>query len=157
VEQPFYSLEPFEETWQVGMGIAMFGGIVILFAFGTFFSIMRASAEAADDGFGTLTILEVLADKGRDTGFLIQGKRHFGLLDVRQRSVVVSARLRGVALVLAAALWFVVGFGLAESGELGAAGQELQGFLPRFLRLTLGSRGAPGSCASLIASVQTGN
>jgi len=48
-------------------------------------------------------------------------------------------------------------FELAEVGALGAAGQELQGFLPRFLRLTLGSRGAPGSCASLIASMQTGN
>ena len=48
-------------------------------------------------------------------------------------------------------------FDLAESGALGAAGQELRGFWPRFLRLTLGSRGAPGSCASLIASVQTGS
>jgi len=113
VEQPFYSLGPFEENWQVGVGIATFGGVVILFAFGPFFGIMRASADAADDGFGTLTILEVLTDKGRDTGFLIQGKRHFGLLDARQRSAVVSARLRGAALVLAAALWFVVGFGLA--------------------------------------------
>ena len=95
VEQPFYSLGPFEENWQVGMGIAMLGGTIILFAFGTFFGIMRASAEAADDGFGTLTIVEVLTDKGRDTGFLIQGKRHFGLLDASQRLAVVSARLRG--------------------------------------------------------------
>ena len=95
VEQPFYSLGPFEENWQVGMGIAMLGGTIILFTFGTFFGIMRASAEAADDGFGTLTIVEVLTDKGRDTGFLIQGKRHFGLLDASQRLAVVSARLRG--------------------------------------------------------------
>ena len=49
-------------------------------------------------------------------------------------------------------------FELAEGGALGGgAGQELQGFLPRFLRLTLGSRGAPGSCASLMTSVQTGS
>ena len=47
VEQPFYSLGPLEENWQVGVGIAMLGGIIILFAFGTFFGIMRASAEAA--------------------------------------------------------------------------------------------------------------
>ena len=113
VEQPFYSLGPLEENWQVGMGIAMLGGIIILFAFSTLFGIMRASAKAADDGFGTLTILEVLTDNRRDTGFLIQGKRHFGLLDARQRSAVVSARLRGAGLMLAAALWFVVGFGLA--------------------------------------------
>jgi len=45
-------------------------------------------------------------------------------------------------------------FDLAESGVLGSGGQELQGFFARFLSLTLGSGGAPGSCASLIASLQ---
>ena len=46
-------------------------------------------------------------------------------------------------------------FDLAESGVLGSGGQELDGFLPRFLGLVLGSGGAPGSCASLIASLQS--
>jgi hypothetical protein len=46
-------------------------------------------------------------------------------------------------------------FDLAESGVLGTGGQELQGFLPRFLSLVLGSGGRPGSCASLIASLQS--
>jgi hypothetical protein len=45
-------------------------------------------------------------------------------------------------------------FDLAESGALGSGGQQLQGFFARFLSLTLGSGGAPGSCASLIASLQ---
>jgi hypothetical protein len=45
-------------------------------------------------------------------------------------------------------------FDLAESGVLGSGGQQLQGFFARFLSLTLGSGGAPGSCASLIASLQ---
>jgi hypothetical protein len=45
-------------------------------------------------------------------------------------------------------------FDLAESGVLGSGGQELHGFFARFLRLSLGSGGAPGSCASLIASLQ---
>ena len=142
VEQPFYSLGPFGENWQVGMGIAMLGGIIILFAFGTFFGIMRASAEAADDGFGTLTIVEVLTDKGRDMGFLIQGKRHFALLDARQRSAVVSARLRGAALVLAAALWFVVGFGfavmLAARGFLTPSGIWLMTVGPTGFMLAVG-------------------
>jgi hypothetical protein len=44
-------------------------------------------------------------------------------------------------------------FELAESGVVGA-GAQLEGFFPRFLSLTLGSGGAPGSCASLIASLQ---
>jgi hypothetical protein len=44
-------------------------------------------------------------------------------------------------------------FALAERGVVGSGRQELQGFFPRFLSLTLGSGGAPGSCASLIASL----
>jgi hypothetical protein len=113
VEQPFYSLGPFEDNWQVGMGIAILGAVIILFAFGIFFGLMRAAARGADAGYGTLTILEVATDSGRDTGFLIQGKRHFGFLDGDRRAAIVSARLRGAGLVLAAALWFVVGFGIA--------------------------------------------
>ncbi len=46
-------------------------------------------------------------------------------------------------------------FDLAESGVLGSGGQDLQGFLANFLSLVLGSEGAPGSCASLIASLQS--
>ena len=113
VEQPFYSLGPFEDNWQVGLGIAILGGVVILFAFGMFFGLMRAAAKAADSGYGTLTILEVVTDAGRDSGFLIQGKRHFSLIDSSRRGAVVSARLRGAGLVLAASLWFTVGFGVA--------------------------------------------
>jgi hypothetical protein len=45
-------------------------------------------------------------------------------------------------------------FDLAEGGVLESDGRDLDGFLPRFLGLVLGSRGAPGSCASLIATLQ---
>ncbi|MDA0313508.1 MAG: hypothetical protein O2992_15540, partial [Gemmatimonadetes bacterium] len=113
VEQPFYSLGPFEDNWRVGLGIASLGAVIILFGFGTFFGLMRAAAKAADAGYGTMTIVEIVTDVSRDNGFLIQGKPHFSLLDAKRRAAVVSARLRGSALVLAAALWFVVGFGIA--------------------------------------------
>jgi len=113
VEQPFYSLGPFEDNWRVGLGIAILGAVIILFGFGTFFGLMRAAANAADAGYGTMTIAEVVTDVARDNGFLIQGKRHFAILDANRRAAVVSARMRGSALVLAAALWFVVGFGIA--------------------------------------------
>jgi hypothetical protein len=46
-------------------------------------------------------------------------------------------------------------FDLAEGGVVGAGDTSLQGFFPRFLSLLLGSGGAPGSCASLIASLQS--
>jgi len=48
-------------------------------------------------------------------------------------------------------------FALAEGNAFGAGGtSRLQGFLPRFLSLTMGSKGSPGSCASLVAQLQTG-
>jgi hypothetical protein len=46
-------------------------------------------------------------------------------------------------------------FDLAEHGVLGAGSPDATGVLPRFLGLVLGSGGTPGSCASLIASLQS--
>lgn len=113
VEQPFWSLGPFEGNWQAGMLIAGVGLLVLVVAFWAFFRLMRQGADAADAGFGTLTIVEVMTDVGRDMGFLIQGKRHFSLLAEGRRAAVVMSRLRGAAFLLAAALWLAVGFGLS--------------------------------------------
>jgi hypothetical protein len=113
VEQPFYSLGPFEDDWELGMAIAVLGAVLIVFAFGHLWVLMRGAARAADMGYGTLTIVEVACDAGRDTGFLIQGKRHFGALDEERQVAVLRARVRGAALLLGAAIWLVVGFGVA--------------------------------------------
>lgn len=112
-EQPFWSLGPFQGEWQVGTTITAIGIVIVLAAFGSFFDLMRQSAKAADAGFGSLTIVEVLTDVSRDMGFLIQGKRHFGLLGPKRRASIVRARLRGATFVVAAALWLSVGFGIA--------------------------------------------
>jgi hypothetical protein len=48
-------------------------------------------------------------------------------------------------------------FELAEANSTGPGAEgKVAGFLPRFLRLTLGSRGSPGSCASLVANLEAG-
>jgi hypothetical protein len=113
VEQPFYSLGPFEDNWQLGLGISILGAILVVVAFWLFFGILRGAGAAADIGYGALTIVEVATDSRRDTGFLIQGKRHFAGLDSAGLTRVVKARLRGAGLVLGGALWLVIGFGLA--------------------------------------------
>ncbi len=112
-EQPFWSLGPFEGNWYVGTVAAALGLVVLTVAFATLLTLLRQGAAAADEGYGTLTILEVAADSRRDTGFLIQGRRHFGQLDTAYRATVVKARLRGAILLLTAALWLAVGFGVA--------------------------------------------
>lgn len=113
VEQPFYSLGPFEEAWEIGLAIAVIGAVLILVAFALLFDLLRQAARGAELGYGVLTILEVASDSRHDTGFLIQGKRHFSALDSQSLAAIVRARLRGGGLVLAGAVWLLVGFGLA--------------------------------------------
>ncbi|HVS08482.1 MAG TPA: hypothetical protein VMS76_01315 [Planctomycetota bacterium] len=113
VEQPFYSLGPFEEAWELGLAISLIGAALIVIAFGLLFAVLRQGAHAAELGYGVVTILEVACDSKHDTGFLIQGKRHFSSLDPDSLSTIALARIRGAVLVLAGALWLVVGFGLA--------------------------------------------
>lgn len=112
-EQPFWSLGPFEGNWQVGMSIAALGLVILTVGFGSAVALLRTGAKAARSGYGTTTILEVATDIGRDTGFLIQGKRHFGTMDTAYRAAIVRARLRGAAFAMAAGMWLAVGFGVA--------------------------------------------
>jgi hypothetical protein len=113
VEQPFYSLGPFEEAWEIGLAISVIGAVLLVVAFGLFFGVLRSAAQAADLGYGVNTILEVACDARHDMGFLIQGKRYFSALDPDGLAGIATARIRGAGLVLAGALWLLVGFGLA--------------------------------------------
>jgi hypothetical protein len=142
VEQPFWSLGPFGGNWQAGIWIAALGAVVLVAAFWGFFRLMHRGAAAADAGFGTLTILEVMCDLGRDMGFLIQGKRWFAYLGDDERRSLVLARLRCAGFLLAAALWLAVGFGLsvilAARGFLTPAGVLLMTLGPVGLLVLLG-------------------
>jgi len=113
VEQPFYSLGPFEDNWELGMGIASIGAVLVVFAFWQISGVIRLAAKASELGYGLNTILEVACDSGRDTGFLIQGKRHFSALDEAHQISVLRARLRGGLLLIGGALWLLFGFGFA--------------------------------------------
>ncbi|NJD20483.1 MAG: hypothetical protein FIA95_14525 [Gemmatimonadetes bacterium] len=141
-EQPFWSLGPFGGNWQAGMAIAALGALVLVAAFWGLFRLMLQGAGAAEAGFGTLTIVEVMSDVGRDMGFLIQGRRWFAYLGDDERCAVVLARLRWAAFLLAAALWLPVGFGLsvllAARGLLTPSGVLLVTLGPIGLLILLG-------------------
>ena len=126
VEHPFWSLGPMEGNWQIGTGLALFGLAVLLLGFAALVRLLRAAAHAADVGYGAATIWETAADSNRDTGFLIQGRRHFSHFDAAGRAALVRDRLRAAFLMLAAALWlpasFAVGVLLAARGWVSAPG-----------------------------------
>ena len=146
--------------------------ILTIFAFAQLWIIVRGAAAAAELGYGLLTILEVTADIGRVTGFLIQGKRQFAFFGVQEmaggaevlrrydveKNPTVSAGVAGAALHNVAFVGVTreqEPFDLAESSVLGSGGQALDGFLPRFLELVPVSGGPSGSCAPLITSLQS--
>ena len=141
-EQPFWSLGPFEGNWRVGMAIASLGLVFFTVGFATLFSLLRDAAAAADSGYGTLTILEVASDVGRDTGFLIQGRGHFSQLDTDYRARIAGARLQGGGLVLGSAIWLALGFGfsvlLAARGFVTPSGIWLMTVGPTLLLLATG-------------------
>src|SRR5688572_22389085 len=55
VEQPFWSLGPFEGNWQIGLGIGGLGILLVLLAFASLIQLLRGGARAADQGYGVLT------------------------------------------------------------------------------------------------------
>jgi hypothetical protein len=142
VEQPFYSLGPFEDNWELGLGIAGIGAVLVIFAFWQLTVVLRAAVRASELGYGLNTILEVACDSGRDTGFLIQGKRHFAALDDVRQAAVVRSRLRGAVLLLGASLWLLLGFGLAillaARGFVTPSGIWLVTILPSAVMTALG-------------------
>jgi len=141
-EQPFSSLGPFEGNWEVGFGITVIGLAVLFAASAVFYGLLRLAADAARRGYGTLTILEVMADVTRDTGFLIQGRRHFEELDEERRAGVVRARMRGAAFLLGGALYMAAGFSLsvllAARGFVTPSGIWLMTLGPTAVMLFLG-------------------
>lgn len=142
IEQPFSSLGPFGENWELGLFIALVGLVILLLAFTGLFNLMRQAGRAADEGYGNLIIAEVASDLSRDMGFLLQGKRYFSDLDSDQRGRLVIARLWGSGLILIAGLWVSFGFALsvlfAARGFLTPKGTWLLTFGPAVILLVVG-------------------
>lgn len=112
-EHPFWSLGAFGESWWVPLMTTLLGLLLLMAAFRSLHRLLRRAQAAADVGYGRLTILEVISDFTRDTGFLIQGARRYSELDVAARNRLIRYRIVSGIAYLAAALWIPVGFTVA--------------------------------------------
>ncbi|RMH22994.1 MAG: hypothetical protein D6701_00805, partial [Gemmatimonadetes bacterium] len=119
----FSSLGPLEGHWEVGLSVTLLGALVLLGAFALLVSVLKAAARGAELGYGSLTIAQVACDLSRDTGFLLQGLRHFSRFSPEERRSLVRARLIAALMALIAPVWIAVGFSvsiaLAARGLLG--------------------------------------
>lgn len=118
----FATLGPLADGWWVMLGVGVVGLALSLDAFVRTARLLRRSATAARSGYDLTTVLRVLADAKRDTGFLLMGGRHFSLLDARDREAVARIRVFSAVLLAGAGLWlasaFALGLPLAARGLL---------------------------------------
>jgi hypothetical protein len=112
-EQDYWRLGPFGSNWWALLATSGIGLVVLLSAFDRLFRVLRTGRRAAALGHGRLTMLHVVADSARDSGFLLQGLRHYRSLKIEERRRLLNTRAAGSLLYMAGALWILIGFALA--------------------------------------------
>jgi len=121
-EQDFASLGPFADAWWVPPFLMTVGLALALDAMARLTRGLRRSARAVDGGYDVLTVLRVLSDGGHDTGFLINGARHFAVLEPREREGIASIRVVAAVLLASAGTWMIlavtIGLFFAARGAL---------------------------------------
>lgn len=122
----FWSLGPFGSSWWVLILTSVTGLVLLLAGFERLARLMWLGGQASRRGHRWMTILQVVVDTPRDTGFVLQGARLYAQLSAGERARIIAARVVGTLAYLAAALWlpfgFVVAILLAARGVLGANG-----------------------------------
>lgn len=126
-EQRFSSLGPFADAWWVLLVLATVGLGFALDAVATASRILRRAARVMENGYDLRIVLCVAADIRRDTGFLLQGSRHFSMMEPRERDAVATLRVLTAGFYAAAGLWLplVLGGGLLLAARGGLGRTEL--------------------------------
>ena len=108
--QHFASLGPFGQNWWFLIVTTTVGVLIIVGSLERVVRLAWDAGRAARNGHGWLTILHVVSDGTRDTGFLLQGARQFTGLAPKERTPILYLRLAAAALHLSAVLLMPVGF-----------------------------------------------
>ncbi len=108
--QHFASLGPFGENWWFLIVTTTLGVLILLGSLERVVRLSWAAGAAAKNGHGWLTILHVVSDGTRDTGFLLQGVRQFTGLAAKERTPILYLRLASAALHFLAVLLMPIGF-----------------------------------------------
>ena len=150
-EQHFASFGPFADAWWVMLLLTTIGLTFGLDAIMRLSRSLRRAGRAIGRGYDLTTITRVLADNGRDMGFLLSGARHFSVVDARERYAIASIRVASAMLVAGAGLWLTlslaVGLFASARGVLTPTGLQM---------LTLAPAVVAYVCGLVAAMVQEG-
>lgn len=125
-DRGFSSLGPFGDRWWVLGVLTLVGLSVWGIGLGKLDRLLRACTNAARNGYGWVTVLQVAADSRKDAGFLLQGAKLYADLDADKRNRVMLLRLMTAGSTAAAVIWlplvFFLSVLLATRGALGQIG-----------------------------------
>lgn len=133
-EQHFATLGPLADAWWVALVLTTVGLAFAIDALVRTSRMLRRTSQALGHGYDVQTVWQVVADGGRDMGFLLQGARHFVVMDERERDAIVRIRVYAVTIHALAGLWLTVMLGLgllaAARGWLSPTGLWVVTLLP---------------------------
>ncbi len=132
--QDFSSLGPFADAWWIALVLAAVGLGFAVDALASAARLLRRVADAIENGCDAPTVLWVLSDARRDMGFLLQGTRHFSVMDADQRARVARLRVLAAGCHAVAGIWLPVVLGVAllsaARGVLGPNGVWIVTLVP---------------------------
>lgn len=138
----FATLGPLADAWWVAVALATVGLAFALDAIARTSRTLRRASRALESGYASVTVLQVLADAKRDTGFLLAGVRHFSDVNATERGAIARTRVGSALLLAAAGLWpsvaFSVGLLLAARGLLSPVALETVTLGPAVVGYLLG-------------------
>lgn len=112
-EQDFVSFGAFGASWWVPIASTVVGVIILAAGFESLVRLLWSAAKATQAGHGWRLVLHVIADVDRDSGFLIQGIRHYEGVSPSQRKLILEMKLVGVLAYGGAVVWAPFGFSLS--------------------------------------------
>jgi hypothetical protein len=110
--QDLATLGPFADAWWVTPALATVGLAFAVDAFVRLARLLRRARRAVERGYDARTVLKVAADRRMDMGFLMQGARHFSVLDRPAREVLLTLRILTPTLHAAAGIWMCLALAL---------------------------------------------
>jgi hypothetical protein len=141
-DQDFASFGPLADSWWVLLVLGSVGLAFALDAIGRSARTLKRFGRAMGHGYRPQTIARVLADAGRDMGFLSSGSRHFSMVDAREREAIAAMRVAAWLLLTFGGLWSIfslsVGLFAAARGALSVVGLQLVALGPALLAYTCG-------------------
>ncbi|MDP2959511.1 MAG: hypothetical protein Q8N53_24035 [Longimicrobiales bacterium] len=134
LSQDFSSLGPFADAWWIALVLAAAGLGFAVDALASAARLLRRVADAVENGCDASTVLWVLADARKDMGFLLQGTRHFSVMDAGQRARVARLRVLAAGCHAVAGIWLPVVLGVAllsaARGVIGPTGVWIVTLVP---------------------------